>query len=379
MAGIYLHIPFCKQACNYCNFHFSTLLLTKAQVLAAMLEEIRLQQHFFPSKTMLHTIYFGGGTPSLLSIAEINTLFNCIEKYFLIAENAEITLEANPDDMTLEFLQQLKSETRINRLSIGIQSFLEADLQYMHRAHNATEAITAIKTAQAVGISNLSIDLIYGTPTLNDEMWRENLKIAFDLNIPHISCYALTVEEKTALASQIKKKKTSAPEDEKTSAHFFILMEEMQQHGYVHYEISNFCQPNHAAIHNSNYWKGLSYLGIGPSAHSFDGEKRYWNISNNALYAKAILENKFEPAFEILSKTDKYNEYIMTAIRTIKGVDSTYISVQFGDIYLQHFLAEIAAFIVQKDVVQTATTYTLTDKGKLFCDAISQQLFYLEE
>jgi oxygen-independent coproporphyrinogen-3 oxidase len=379
MAGIYLHIPFCKQACTYCNFHFSTLLKTKEEVLKAMLTEIRLQQNFFPDKTLIETIYFGGGTPSMHSTAELNSLLNELQKYFTITEHPEITLEANPDDLSKEYLSALKKDTAINRFSIGVQSFFDEDLQYMHRAHNAAEAIHSIKHAQEIGFENLSVDLIYGTPTMSNENWKKNLQTVFDLKVPHISCYALTVEEKTVLASQIKKQKTVAPEDEKMAQQFSILLEEMNKHHYTHYEISNFCKEPHFAQHNTNYWKGISYLGIGPSAHSYDGVKRYWNIANNALYAKQLSQNMLTNECEILSKTDAYNEYVMTSIRTIFGTHLSKIKEDFEDEVEKHFLLEISPFRSNGWVKETDGIFTLTHSGKLFCDYITENLFLSNE
>ncbi|MBK6273594.1 MAG: radical SAM family heme chaperone HemW [Saprospirales bacterium] len=379
MAGIYLHIPFCKQACSYCNFHFSTLIIHKNDVLKAMLHEIELQHNFFPTSTKIETIYFGGGTPSLLSVDEINTFTDKIKTIFDVVEHAEITLEANPDDITNDYLVQLKNKTSINRLSIGVQSFLEEDLLYMNRAHNAQEAIDCIRLAKQHGFHNLSVDLIYGTPSLSDEQWHKNLDILVDLDIAHVSCYALTVEEKTALHHSIKTKKISAPNDEKTARQFSILMDKMQQHKYTHYEISNFCKEPHFAKHNTNYWKGISYLGIGPSAHSFDGFKRYWNIANNAIYTKKILNNEFANESEVLSKTDSYNEYVMTSIRTVFGVDLSKIKQDFGDDFQHHFLFEISPFIDNKWIVNTNEIYTLTNSGKLFCDYITTHLFIENE
>lgn len=379
MAGIYLHIPFCKQACTYCNFHFSTLLKTKEEVLKAMLTEIRLQQNFFPDKTIIDTIYFGGGTPSMLSTTEINGLLNELRKHFTIAEHPEITLEANPDDLSREYLTSLKKETAVNRFSIGVQSFFDEDLQYMHRAHNAAEAIHSIKYAQEIGFKNLSVDLIYGTPGMSNENWKKNLQTVFDLKVPHISCYALTVEEKTVLANQIKKHKIAAPEDELMAQQFSILLEEMNKHNYTHYEISNFCIEPHFAQHNTNYWKGIPYLGIGPSAHSYDGIKRYWNIANNALYTKQLFQNILANECEILSKTDAYNEYVMTSIRTIFGTHLSKIKEDFGDDYLKHFLLEISPFISNGWVKETDGIYILTNSGKLFCDYITENLFLSNE
>jgi oxygen-independent coproporphyrinogen-3 oxidase len=378
MAGIYLHIPFCKQACAYCNFHFSTLLKYKESVLSAMLQELEMRKKFFPEKTQIDTIYFGGGTPSLLSANEINTLIQQIYRLFTVAEQPEITLEANPDDLTKAYLQTLKKQTPINRFSIGIQSFWEEDLRYMNRAHNAEEAMRCIQQAQQAGFDNLSIDLIYGTPTLSNEQWRKNLQTAFDLQVPHISCYALTVENKTALSAEIKKKKKAAVDDELMVQQFSILLEEIKRNGYLQYEISNFCKPPHFAQHNTNYWRGISYLGIGPSAHSFDGKIRYWNVSNNTIYINKIEAN--EPAYEqeLLSERERYNEYVMTSLRTVFGVAVKKINHDFGDIYVRHFHLEIAPFIEKKWVECTDEIYTLTDLGKLFCDFITEELFIIK-
>jgi len=379
MAGIYLHIPFCRQACTYCNFHFSTLLKNKNEVLEAMFKEIEMQKNFFGSKTNIETIYFGGGTPSLLSFDEINQFLTKINNFFLVDDHAEITLEANPDDLTKDYLIGLKNQTNINRLSIGVQSFFDDDLQYMNRAHNASEAINCIKFAKEAGFNNLSIDLIYGTPTMSNEKWKENLQTVFDLNVTHVSSYALTVEDKTALADMIKKKKTIQPSDEQTAQQFTVLLEEMKKHHFTHYEISNFCREPYFAKHNTNYWKGISYIGIGPSAHSFDGEKRYWNIANNANYAKKLLSNELANESEILSVTDKYNEYVMTSIRTIFGTHALTIKADFGDEYLQHFLLEISPFIDNHWIKEIDRIYTLTDSGKLFCDYITEHLFFENE
>ncbi len=375
MAGIYLHIPFCKQACTYCNFHFSTLLKYKDDVLNAMLKEIQLQKDFFKDKTIIETIYFGGGTPSLLSTKEINALLNEISKHFTVSVNPEITMEANPDDLSAAYLSALKKETAVNRFSIGVQSFFDDDLRYMNRAHNANEAIQCIQYAQEIGFNNLSVDLIYGTPTMNNEHWLKNIQTVFELKVTHVSCYALTVEDKTELASQIKKKKSLEPDDEQMAQQFSILLEEMSKHHYTHYEISNFCMEPYFAKHNTNYWKGIPYLGIGASAHSYDGVKRYWNIANNTTYAKKINENKLANESEILSEADAYNEYVMTNIRTIFGVDKSVIQVKFGNEFLQHFLLEISPFIENKWVTETNGIYILTNSGKLFCDYITENLF----
>lgn len=343
-----------------------------------MLQELEIRKDFFPEKTQIDTIYFGGGTPSLLSVNEINTLIQHIYILFTVTEQPEITLEANPDDLTKAYLQTLKKQTPINRFSIGIQSFWEEDLRYMNRAHNAEEAMRCIQQAQQAGFDNLSIDLIYGTPTLSNEQWRKNLQTTFDLQVPHISCYALTVENKTALSAEIKKKKKAAVDDELMVQQFSILLEEIKRNGYLQYEISNFCKPPHFAQHNTNYWRGISYLGIGPSAHSFDGKTRYWNVNNNTIYINKINTN--EPTYEqeILSESERYNEYVMTSLRTVFGVAIKKINHDFGDIYVRHFQLEIAPFIEKKWVECTDEIYTLTDLGKLFCDFITEELFIIK-
>ncbi len=375
MAGIYIHIPFCKQACTYCNFHFSTLLNTQQQVLDAIKKEMLLQRHFFPDKTVIETIYFGGGTPSLLPTSEINGILDAIHSIWEVSSDAEITLEANPDDLTKQYLSDLKQHTPVNRFSIGIQSFFDEDLRYMNRAHTANEAKNAIAETQDAGFENLSVDLIYGTPTMNDARWEENLKMVFDLKIPHISCYALTVEDKTALAHQIKKEKVLPPGDEQTARQFSLLLDVMARQHYTHYEISNFCIEPYFAQHNTNYWKGVHYLGLGPSAHSFDGTKRYWNVSNNAVYVRKINDNRLAYESELLTPANLYNEYILTQIRTMWGLDATIIQARFGALQQQHFLQEVSPFLTNRWIQETNGIYTLTDTGKLFCDYITARLF----
>ena len=340
-----------------------------------MLAELENRKNFFLEKTPIETIYFGGGTPSLLSIAEINAFTQQIHNLFRVANHAEITLEANPDDLTESYLTALKRHTSINRLSIGIQSFGEDDLRYMNRAHNAEEALQCITLAQQMGFNNLSVDLIYGTPTLSNEQWRNNLQTVFKLNIPHLSCYALTLEKKTALSSAVLKQQKAAPLEEQIAEQFGILLEEIKHNNYLQYEISNFCKIPHFAKHNTNYWKGVPYLGIGPGAHSYDTVARYWNIDNNARYVKNITENNTAYEQEVLSVTDCYNEYIMTSIRTIYGIDIQKINATYGSIYFKHFQKEIAPFVSKKWVINTNNIFTLSDDGKLFCDYITERLF----
>jgi oxygen-independent coproporphyrinogen III oxidase len=331
MAGIYLHIPFCKQACHYCNFHFSTSLRQKDAMLAAMLKEISLSQKYLTNET-IETIYFGGGTPSILEASDIQRIIDEVAQFYTIENNAEITIEANPDDLTTEKINAFR-QTAVNRFSIGIQSFFDADLHYMNRAHDASEALTCVKKTQDAGFQNLTIDLIYGTPTMSNEQWEENIQIALSLNVPHLSCYCLTVEPKTALDKLVKKGKALTVDDEQAIWQFETLIREMENAGFDHYEISNFGKPNFYARHNSNYWLGAKYLGLGPSAHSFDGENRRHNIANNALYIKSLDENKIPFEEEILSQEQRYNEYVMISLRTIWGTDIEKIKT-FGESYL---------------------------------------------
>ncbi|MDG1434443.1 MAG: radical SAM family heme chaperone HemW [Saprospiraceae bacterium] len=380
MSGIYIHIPFCKQACHYCNFHFSTSMKYKSEIINAILKEIELQKNYLANKN-IKTIYFGGGTPSLLNERELNLFFEKINQLFHIEKDAEITLEANPDDLTLEKLRQLKS-TPINRLSIGVQSFAEIDLKSMNRAHNVKEAESCIQNAQSLGFNNLTVDLIYGSPSTSNEQWRRNVQKLFDFEIPHLSCYCLTIEPGTALDHFVKRGKAQPVDDEKSAHQFEVLMQMMESNNYHHYEISNFAKPGNYARHNSNYWSGVSYLGVGPSAHSFNGKSRQWNIANNALYLKAIDFDKnninekgsrFE--VEILSLKQQYNEYIMTALRTMWGCNLGKIRT-WGDDFEKYFLKSSEVFLKNGTLKQDRGSFVLTKKGKLLADNIAMELFF---
>ncbi|MBS1588768.1 MAG: radical SAM family heme chaperone HemW [Bacteroidetes bacterium] len=375
MAGIYLHIPFCKQKCNYCNFHFSTSLRGKADLLQAIHKEIDKQQHYL-GETPIQTIYFGGGTPSLLSADEINKIFDTIFTHFPQQNLLECTLEANPDDLNLSYLQSLKN-TPISRLSIGVQSFHDADLRYMNRAHHAQQADYAIKAAQDKGFSNLTIDLIYGTPGLNNQAWKQNLRTINELQIPHFSAYALTVEPGTQLHHAIHKKQATPVDSEQTAQQFEILVEQASVMGYEHYEISNLAKPGHHAIHNTNYWKGVPYLGIGPSAHSFNGTTRQWNIANNAQYTRSLLQDNtliFE--IEKLTEVEQLNEYIMTSLRTIWGCDAKKVEQKYGSDYAKTLLHKSLNLQEKGWLRQEESTLTLTPNGKLFADKIASELFF---
>jgi len=375
MSGIYIHIPFCKQACHYCNFHFSTTLKSKEDLISAICKEIIIQKNYLKEKS-LTSIYFGGGTPSLLTDDELGQIFDALHEVYTWTDQTEITLEANPDDITLEKLNSFK-KWGINRLSIGIQSFFNEDLMWMNRAHNAQEAHTCIKLAQDVGFDNITIDLIYGSPTTSHETWAENIKTALSLDIPHISSYCLTVEEGTALHHHVKKGKKSSPDSDVASRQFTTLIENLTASGYEHYEISNFAKPGRYAIHNTNYWKGAQYLGIGPSAHSFDGASRSWNIAHNQKYLHALLENIIPSEREELSTATRYNEYIMTGLRTMWGVKLDEIN-GFGSEFAPYFLEGIQDDIKVGFVTQDGDKYTLTQVGKHFADGIASNLFWVE-
>jgi len=336
---IYLHIPFCKQKCSYCNFHFSTSFSLKDEMLSAIKKEIRLRHNELENRS-LKSLYFGGGTPSVLSVDEIKSLIDEIQKYFSFDENIEITLESNPDDLNKNFLKEL-SQTEINRLSIGTQSFFDQDLKFMNRAHNASEAESSIKRAQDFGLENISIDLIYGSPTSNFEIWKENLSKTIELRVPHVSSYALTVEPKTALEKWIENGKVSSPEEAEQNQEFYYMKDFLKDNGFDHYEISNFGKPGFHSKHNSAYWKSEPYLGIGPSAHSYNGNlERSWNVANNSLYIKNINQDLLPKETEILSEKDRFNEMMMIGLRTIWGVD-------LGKIY-QNFSSEIIDYLNQE-------------------------------
>ena len=375
MAAIYLHIPFCKQACNYCDFHFSTSMKMKDDFVQAIIQEIELRKDVFANE-FISSVYFGGGTPSLLSKEELDTIFEMLYKSFTIAADAEITLEANPDDLTFEKIQQLK-DSPVNRLSIGVQSFRDEDLKYMNRAHNAIEALNSIKMAQDEGFQNITIDLIYGTPGMSNEDWKYNLRKSFALNLPHISSYALTVEEKTPLYYQILKNNISPVDEQQSADQFKILMDEMLRNGYEQYEISNFCKDNLYSKHNSSYWKKDYYLGLGPSAHSYFGNSRLWNISNNIKYIKALFESQLPLVKESLNTQEMYNEYVMTSLRTKWGCNLIEIEKDYSMSFSHYFKAQIKSHEINGYVFENKGIYTLSEKGKLIADRITSDLFFI--
>lgn len=373
MAGIYLHIPFCKQACHYCDFHFSTSLKYKDELLQALVKEIQLQKNYLQGQT-IETIYFGGGTPSVLEANEINLLLDTITGLHTVSDNAEITLEANPDDLDKAKLQALR-QTAVNRFSIGIQSFFDDDLQWMNRVHRATEAEASVKRAQDSGFENITVDLIYGYPLLTGQKWKHNINKVFELDVPHVSAYSMTVEPQTALASFIRNKKQPAMNEQQSAEQFNLLMDAMQAKGFEHYEISNFCKPGHYSRHNANYWRGVSYLGIGPSAHSYNGDARQWNIANNAKYIQAIYNNELPAETEVLTETNRLNEYIMTSLRTSWGLDIEHLNnIAGGTAAL--LLKAAQPFLDKGWIEQKERKITLTQTGKLYADHIAAELFF---
>lgn len=376
MAGIYIHIPFCRQACNYCNFHFSTSLLYKNDFVAALLNEIQLQAAAdYLQGQSIETIYFGGGTPSLLTINELQQIMQTLQQQFAITSNAEITLEANPDDVSDEKLLGWKM-AGINRLSIGIQSLFEEDLQWMNRAHTAEEAKQVITKARAAGFNSFTVDLIYGTPGLTDEKWLSNINWVLQQNINHLSCYALTVEEKTPLDKLIRQQKKTDVDAEQQSRQFILLMNELQKAGFEHYEISNFAKPGYRSKHNSSYWKGVHYLGLGPSAHSFNGISRQWNVANNQQYIQALQQNNIPFEKEELTKEQQLNEYIMTSLRLLEGCDLTFVQNQFGAAAADQLKAGATPFVNNGQLIVTNNHLVLTQQGKLFADSIAADLFF---
>lgn len=374
MAGIYIHIPFCKQACFYCDFHFSTSLKKKDALISCLVKEIELRKKALNNQ-IVETIYFGGGTPSMLSAKEISLLIAAVYKHHTVVASPEITLEANPDDLSEEKIIEL-SHTPINRLSIGVQSFFEKDLKLMNRAHSSSEAHTSLEIATRY-FENISIDLIYGIPGLTHEEWQQNIQTALGFNVSHISSYALTVEPKTALEKLIKKGKIEKVDDVLAQEHFFILRDLLEKANFVHYELSNFGKENYFSKNNTAYWLGKSYLGIGPSAHSFDGKQRSWNVRNNTQYMKEIELNKLPIESEVLSVTDRYNEYVMTGLRTIWGVSLEKIKTDFGSKYVTYIQTESEKYIQQKLLYVEANTLKTTKEGAFLVDGIAAHLFLL--
>jgi len=374
LAGIYIHIPFCKQACHYCDFHFSTSLKKKDEMVLALAKEIQLRKSEFENE-VVETIYFGGGTPSILEISDLRMLIDKVYENYTVSENPEITVEANPDDLSEERIIAL-SKNKINRLSIGVQSFFEEDLKLMNRAHNSEEAKKCLEIATQY-FDNISVDLIYGIPGLTNEHWLQNIQTVLDLNIPHISSYALTVEPKTALQKFINQGIIPPPDDAVAHEQFLLLVETLEFNQFIHYELSNFGKENYFSRNNSAYWLGKKYLGIGPSAHSYDGTNRSWNVANNSLYIKSLAENALPKETETLTETDRYNEYIMTGLRTIWGVSLDRIEKDFGKKHLDYLLQNAQRYLDDEKLIIEHNVLRTTKKGKFFCDGIASDLFWL--
>ncbi len=377
MSGIYIHIPFCRKACLYCDFHFSTNLDNKKKLVDAICSEIKIRKQYLEDKEV-KSIYFGGGTPSLLSIEELEQILSVVHSNFIVNPIAEVTFELNPEDAEINYLREIR-KLGINRLSVGLQSFNEDELKWMNRVHTAQQNFDSIKTAQEAGFDNISIDLIYGSKFQTPETWRKTLHMAFDLNTQHISSYNLTVESRTQLQHLIKEKKEKDVDSEMSSQLFDVLIEETEKNGFNQYEISNFCKPGFMAEHNSNYWKGLSYLGVGPSAHSYNGVSRRFNVRSNTQYIQAIESDNPFYEEEILTANDKYNEYILTRLRTEWGCDTQEIKNNFGEKYMAYFLSQLEPYKQKNFISAKHNTITLTKQGKHFADGIASDLFYTKK
>ncbi|MFN0031411.1 MAG: radical SAM family heme chaperone HemW [Flavobacteriales bacterium] len=373
MAGIYFHIPFCKQACHYCDFHFSTSKQGMAELLQAMLREMELRKDYLQQQP-INTLYFGGGTPSLVPISDIQYLIDKAHQLGVVNADAELTLEANPDDLTHKKLQELR-KAGINRLSIGVQSFDDSVLQWMNRSHKSSQSEYAVKASQDAGFENITIDLIYAVPVQSDEVWKENLRRAFELNVPHISAYNLTIENKTYLGHLHKKGKLQEVDQEEAATQFLMMLEMMMANGFEQYEVSNFCKEKKYSRHNTAYWQGTHYLGIGPSAHSYNTETRQWNVANNAQYTRSILKNEVPAEIEVLTREMKINEALMTGLRTMWGVDVQHLKQlhQF-DVMLEN-KEQIEMLIEQADMKLENGNLVLTTSGLLKADAIAASMF----
>jgi oxygen-independent coproporphyrinogen III oxidase len=375
--SLYLHIPFCKQACSYCDFHFTVNHERRDELVGAMVKELELRKDWFGidhPRPALNSIYLGGGTPSVLDDKHLLQLFEKIDELFDVTPDAEITLEANPDDLTKNYLLMLR-RLPVNRLSIGVQSFRESDLKLMNRAHDSPTAVTSILNAADAGFENLTIDLIYGIPEQTIDDWKTNLEKAFSLPVNHLSCYNLTVEQKTLLYKQVHNNLIKMPDDQLTADQFLLLMDMAEEKGFIHYEISNFGKPGYFSQHNSSYWKNLPYLGIGPSAHSYNGQIRQWNVAQNANYITSIARGEIPATAEHLSAENRYNEYIMTGLRTMWGVNESYIREHFGNKQAIHFLSGIKKLVETDMAIETKTGFTLSRKGKLLADRLASDLF----
>ncbi len=373
MAGIYIHIPYCKTLCHYCNFHRSILAENTGGFLDALVKEIELRKNYL-SDELIETIYFGGGTPSILDFRQINMLISAIYNNFKVNDNPEITLEANPDDLSLDCLQELMDNSSVNRLSIGIQSFHDEDLKLMNRRHSSVQAVESVQYAQKTGFTNISIDLIYGLPGLTSDKWISNLKRAFGLNIQHISAYHLTFEPGTLFHRYLNEGSISQPSEDESLKQFELLTSMAEKNRFIHYEISNFAKQGYFSVHNTNYWRQKKYLGIGPSAHSYDLNSRQWNISDNDKYIEGINRNIPVTEKEILDTGTKYNDYLLTSLRTMWGMDLDYIKKSFGPQYSDYITGKSKKFLDAGNMLKDRTVLKLTVKGMFISDYIISEL-----
>jgi len=374
MSGIYLHIPFCKKACHYCNFHFSTSMRHADKMIAAIHAELQLRKK--EAQRPVETIYFGGGTPSVLSKEHIVGMLDQVHQHYDVIQSPEITLEANPDDLTLEYMQALQ-EAGINRLSIGIQSFHDSELKLMNRAHNASQALSSVTLAKKE-FDNVSIDLLFGNPNTTLDDWKRNLDHALQLEVSHISSYALTLEPKTALERFVDKGVVSLLDENVVEAQFHHLVDTLTQAGYDHYELSSFGKPGYHSQNNTGYWQGKTYLGIGPSAHGFDGNQRYWNVSNNASYMQQITKGELPQTIEKLSVVDVFNESIMIGLRASWGVSLQAMENKLGLRYRQHLEDQAKRFMDEGLLHIENNALKTTRKGAFLADGISAELFLID-
>ncbi len=373
MAGIYVHIPFCRQKCHYCNFFSIASSKSQESFFEALKEEIRLQ-HDYLAGLEIGSIYIGGGTPSFAEGSRIAEIIGNIKAAYPVAPDAEVTVEINPDDADVSKLRLLM-DSGVNRISIGIQSFSDQDLVYLNRVHSARQSMDSIRLVQDIGFTNISIDLIYGIPTLPNSQWEKNLELALRSGVPHISAYSLTVEPKTGLDVLLRKHAISPPREEDAVEHFKILTERMGQNGFVHYEISNFCKEGYYSVHNSNYWKDVHYLGLGPSAHSYNGVSRQWNVSGVERYIEGIRKKEPQIELEYLTPDQKFNEYVMVSLRTIWGCDIQQMTGTFGQEKVSQFLGRVKRYLLSGEMERTGNKLFLTRAGMLFADAIASDLF----
>lgn len=373
MAGLYIHIPFCRNACHYCDFHFSVSLDYISPMLNAIQQEIASRREFLDGE-VLDTIYLGGGTPSLLSSNQLETLFGVIRDHYQVSMDPEITLEVNPEDISPQYVDGLLN-VGINRLSIGIQSFFDENLKFMNRRHDKSQSYYCLEIAREAGFENINIDLIYGVPGLTMEKWAENLDISTDFSPTHIAAYHLTYETGTVLDYRRKKLRFNLQNDQQSHQQYHLLVEKLENAGYTHYEISNFAKAGYISKHNSAYWKGKKYLGAGPSAHSYDGKVRRWNIARNASYMKKIKQGAVYHEQEILDKSALFHDYLITGLRTIWGADLDYIEKKFAPAYARHCLQKAKPFLQSGRIKKNGSTLFLSRDGMFIADHIATALF----